>query len=252
MIDTVAYLERIGITEPPAADLAGLTALMRAHLEHVPFENLDVFDGVPVSTDLDHSIDKIVHRGRGGWCFELNGAFAALLRELGFDVTLLGAAVLLGGPNAVIDHLALEVMVDVPHLVDVGFGEAFIAPIELNRSGPQHDPAGTFELIPSSQGTTLTRHDADGVPEPLYRFKRTSHQLSDFEAASIALQTDKSLHWHQQPVATRLLHRGADRVTLTGTSLKTTQDGERTSVEISPTDVNETLREHFGINRQSA
>lgn len=251
MIDVEPYLERIQIADTPSVDLVGLTTLMRAHLEHAPFENLDIFDGKRVSTDLAHSFEKIVSRRRGGWCFELNGAFSGLLRELGFDVTLLGAAVLLAGPNAVIDHLTLEVMLDVPYLVDVGFGDAFVSPIELNHRGPQDDPAGRFELIASSQGTTLTRHDEFGVPEPLYRFKRTNHRLSDFASASDALQADTSLHWHRQPIATRLLARGPDRVSLTGTELKTIINGNRTTTDLEPDDIDDALLEHFNIVRES-
>ena len=251
MIDVDAYLRRINLPSRPAVDLDGLTVLMRAHLEAVPFENLDVFDGVPVSTEVADAFDKVVRRGRGGWCFELNGAFAALLGELGFDVTLLGAAVLVNGPTVVIDHLMLEVTLDRPYLVDVGFGEAFVAPIDLNRRGPQEDPAGTFELIASSQGTTLTRHDGEGVPVPLYRFKRTSRQLPDFDSTSQSMQDDTTNHWHRHPIATRLLSAGADRVSLTGTTLKTTIDGVANSLDLPPDAIDDALREHFGIDRKT-
>ena len=88
------YLRRIDVEPPASADLASLTLLMRAHLVAVPFENLDVFHLRPVSTALDWSIPKIVGQGRGGWCFELNGTFGALLQTLAFDVRYLGAAVL--------------------------------------------------------------------------------------------------------------------------------------------------------------
>jgi len=194
------YLARIGLDSAPAVNIEGLTALQRAHLSTVPFENLDIFAEVTVRTDLEWSIDKIVNRNRGGWCFELNGAFAALLEALGYSVARLGAAVLLDGPNVIIDHLTLEVSVDSSiFLVDVGFGDSFAAPLEMNTLGPQDGYVGTFELIPSSQGLTLTRHDATGVPEPQYRFKRVVRQLADFNEASNRLQTDRSLHWSQRP-----------------------------------------------------
>ena len=80
------YLDRIGLSEAPPVDVDGLEILQRAHLTEVPFENLDVHAGRGVGTGLGWSLPKIVDRRRGGWCFELNGAFSGLLRDLGFEV----------------------------------------------------------------------------------------------------------------------------------------------------------------------
>ena len=120
--DVTAYLERIGFDAPVRHDLDTLAALQIAHLQAVPFEALEVFCGRPVVADDDWAWNKVVERGRGGWCFEANGAFAVLLGELGFEVRRLGAAVLLGGPNVLVDHLVLEVQLDEAYLVEVGFG----------------------------------------------------------------------------------------------------------------------------------
>jgi len=253
VFDVDRYLKRIGLSARPDATLEGLTQLQRAHLSTVPFENLDVYDQVPVRTDLDHSIDKIVNRRRGGWCFEVNGAFSALLDALGFEVALLGAAVLLEGPSVVIGHLTLDVTVDgSAYLVDVGFGDSFASPLELNRAGPQDGLVASFELINSTQGLTLTRHDADGVPEPQYRFKRTVRTLADFEPASERLRSDTELHWSTKPFATRLVEGGPDRITLLRARLKhTTPDGE-TETPVAPDDWNALLLEQFGIERGPA
>ena len=248
-IDIDRYLARIGLDVAPPIDLEGLAALQYAHLSSVPFENLDVFGGVPVQVDTGWSLDKIVDRDRGGWCFELNGAFAALLDALGFEVALLGAAVLLHGPSAVIDHLTLEVTLDEPYLVDVGFGDSFITPLRLNQAGPQDGGSGTFEFMASSQGTTLTRHEADGFPAPQFRFKRTHRHLEEFAVPSDTLQTDKSLHWHQKPIATRLTGTGADRVSLTGTTLTRTSEGMADSTEIAEDQIDDILAEEFNLCR---
>ncbi|NDH87779.1 MAG: hypothetical protein EBY61_03920 [Actinobacteria bacterium] len=101
------YLERIGAERPDVLDLDALARLQHAHLVAVPFENLDVFHRVPVSVDQDVVLAKIVG-GRGGWCFENNGAFAWLLEQLGFRVMRIGAAVLIDGPNTVIDHHTID------------------------------------------------------------------------------------------------------------------------------------------------
>ena len=243
------YLNRIGVPTKLDPNFETLSQLMRAHLATVPFENLDVYRGVPVGTDIGTSIDKIVAQGRGGWCFELNGAFAWLLDAVGFDVALLGAAVLLNGPSAVIDHLTLEVTLDQPYLVDVGFGDSFITPLRLNQAGPQDGGAGTFEFMASSQGTTLTRHEADGFPAPQFRFKRTHRRLEEFAVPSEALQADAANRWHQKPIATRLTGTGADRVSLTGTTLTRTSEGMADSTEIAEDQIDDILAEEFNLCR---
>lgn len=241
------YLERIGVDAPGRTDVTALTELMRAHLIAVPFENLDVFHQRSVRTDLEWSIPKIVDRGRGGWCFELNGAFGALLRALGFEVRHLGAAVLLSGPNNTLDHLCLEVRLDQPYLVDVGFGDTFISPLELNSATQQDGSNGMYQFIASPIGTTLTRLD-DGVPVASYRFKRVSHELSDFDSASDSLFGDPDGHFRKGPLATRLLDSGGSRVTLSTDRLVVREpDGsERSAVDIEGATWWATAKRWFG------
>ena len=245
-LDVERYLDRIGYTADISIDLATLASLQRAHLTAVPFENLDVYHGVGVRTDLAWSVDKVVNRGRGGWCFEANGAFSALLEALGFPIARLGAAVLLGGPNETIDHLTLEVTLDEPYLVDVGFGDSFITPLRLNAAGPQDGGTATYELIDSAQGRTLTRWQ-DGVPEAQYRFRRVNRIMADFEPASQHLQNDRELHWSTKPFATRLLDGGPDRVTLLEDRLKLRRDDVETDTEVAPGDWHDVLDEWFDL-----
>jgi N-hydroxyarylamine O-acetyltransferase len=223
-MDVGEYSEWIGFGGTPRVDLATLTQLQQLHMTAVPFENLHITQGIHVTTDAESAYDKIVRQGRGGWCFELNGAFGALLEAIGFEVRLLGAAVLLDGPSKVIEHLALEVVVDEPYLVDVGFGDSFIRPLALNRAGPQDGGNATYELIPSPQGTTLTRH-VDDLPAPEYRFKRVALTLDDFTAVSDSMQVDPDKSWRSKPFATRLLDGGPDRVTVRREVIKVTRDG---------------------------
>lgn len=240
------YLERIGMSARPNVDLAGLDELHRAHLSTVPFENLDVYAGVAVSTDPARSLAKILSGGRGGWCFELNGAFGELLTALGFEVRYLGAAVLLSGPTAVISHLCLEVTLDEPYLADVGFGDSFSRPLALNRTGPQDGGTGTFELLASPEGTTLTRL-VDGTPQAQYRFSRLARRLPDFDEPSQRLQGDKSLNWHQRAFATRLIDSGPERVSLIGNRLRFHGPETAEEADVADDDWSATLFEHFGI-----
>ncbi len=234
------YLNRIGLDAAPPSTVDGVERLMRAHLTNVPFENLDVYLQRGVATDLDGTLRKIIDRRRGGWCFELNSAFAALLEALGFEVRLLGAAVLLNGPNRVVDHLTLEVVIDDrPHLVDVGFGDGFAAPLPLN-TGPDSrmdGRTGTFGFLGSAEGTTLVRYTGDTEAadlEPQYRFRRVTLTRADFVPASDRLYHDPDVDFRQGPMATRLLDGGPDRVTLTTDRLRTISDGRTRDTALDP------------------
>jgi N-hydroxyarylamine O-acetyltransferase len=131
-----SYLARIGIDEPPPTTLEGLTLLHRAHLLSVPFENLDVQLGHPVTIDREPIFEKIVGRRRGGWCFEMNGVFGWALSELGFRVTRLSGGVMreMNGALAEGNHLVLRVDLDEGvYLADVGFGDGPITPMPLRK-----------------------------------------------------------------------------------------------------------------------
>jgi N-hydroxyarylamine O-acetyltransferase len=128
------YLKRIRLDHRPPASLEGLKAVHRAHLLAIPYENIDVQLGRPVTTEIAPIYDKIVERGRGGWCYEMNGSLGWALRELGFSVTRATGAVRrdLKGELSVGNHLVLRV--ELPeglYLADVGFGDGPRDPIPL-------------------------------------------------------------------------------------------------------------------------
>ncbi len=84
-MNTKAYLNRIGLNENDIElSYEFLSLLQYAHVTSVPYENLDIIDGIPLSLEVDDIFDKVVTSGRGGYCFELNSLFSALLCELGF------------------------------------------------------------------------------------------------------------------------------------------------------------------------
>jgi N-hydroxyarylamine O-acetyltransferase len=136
-LDLDAYLARIGYAGELRPDLATLRALHRAHLLSVPYENLDVQLGRPVTTDPAAAFDKIVRRRRGGWCYEMNGAFGLVLQALGFPVTRLAGAVMreaLGADNLA-SHLVLRVDLEETWLADVGYGDGPIEPFQPVEGG---------------------------------------------------------------------------------------------------------------------
>ncbi len=137
--ELAAYLDRIGAVRPDSASAAALHALHRAHLLAVPFENLSIPLGEPISLAHGDLIGKIVTRRRGGFCYELNGAFALLLGALGFDVRLLAARVFgMGRFGPPFDHLALLVHTadgDGPWLADVGLRQPQPLSAAIRRAG---------------------------------------------------------------------------------------------------------------------
>lgn len=139
-LDLAAYLRRIGYAGDLAPTAATLAGLHRAHVAAIPFENADIMLGRGVRADLPSIADKLVHRGRGGYCFEHGQLLAAALVQLGYPVDRLLARV--GGPHDVRSHLVLRVHVSgQPWLADTGFGTGLIEPLPL-RDGTPHDQYG--------------------------------------------------------------------------------------------------------------
>lgn len=186
-LDIAAYLRRIGLDEAPPADADGLRALQLAHLMHVPFENLDIAARRPLSLELADLQAKVIGARRGGFCYELNGLFAALLEELGFRVSRL-AAETWSAPDSTwgppLDHLVLRVDLSEPWLVDVGFGDAFRDPMRLRSGASAPDHTGrTFELSRVDDNWILAERDAGAdSARPMYRFDETPFPLEAFTA----------------------------------------------------------------------
>lgn len=139
------YLARIGHRGNVRPDFATLCALLKAHACTVPFENIDVQMGRPLTTNVEEAYEKIVGAGRGGWCYQQNGLFGWALSQVGFDVTRIAAAVMRQdqGDAANAGHLCLLVRCPgkpISYLVDVGFGGSMIRPIELTESAYSQPP----------------------------------------------------------------------------------------------------------------
>ena len=248
-MDAGKYLARIGLDSAPGLDRQGLETLQRSHLTHVPFENLDVYYQRGVSTDPVRSTAKIVEGGRGGWCFELNGSFATLLSELGFQVTRLGATVVLegasNGPQP--SHASIKVDLDRPYLVDVGFGDSFIRPLPLDGDGAHDGGTGLYGF--HGDGDTLTlRFQEDAGWADQYRFSTVGVRPGDFDPSSHFLQTSPTTHFTKKPFATRLIDGGPDRVTLVHDRIKLRRNGRWTETPVSSGDWSKVLNEWFGMD----
>ena len=232
------YLQRLGVT-----DRAFLPELQAAHLLSVPFENLSIHLGEPIELDEALLADKVVGRNRGGFCYELNGAFAGLLRALGYRVTLLSArAAGSDGLGPPFDHLVLRVDEGESWLVDVGFGDHAVHPLALERIGPQGDPAGQFEVTRKADGDVDVFRD--GVLQ--YRIELRPRELADFEPTCWWQRTSPKSHFTQSLVCSIALPAG--RVTLSDHRLITTVDGQREErVLVTDGEVLDAYRRLFGI-----
>jgi len=240
-----AYLRRIGTQRPGSSDGAALRVLHKDHQFTVPFENLSIHLGEPISLDDADLIDKIVVRRRGGFCYELNGAFALMLEALGFEVRRVAARVHgsdgLGPP---FDHLALVVRGDGggPWLADVGFGSHSTFPLQFESRQEQDDPAGRFLLTDAEDGDIDVLKDG----EPQYRLERRTRVLEDFVPTCWWQQTSPRSHFTQNVICSLLTAEG--RVSISGRMLIITADGARTERDLGDhRSVLAAYRQHFGI-----
>lgn len=248
-----SYLARIGATRPGRPDAAALRELQLRHLTAVPFENLSIHLGEDIVLEEGALLDKIVVRRRGGFCYELNGAFAALLRELGFDVTLLQARVHGGDGKLGIpyDHLALRVETEDgtgPWLADVGFGDHAQQPLALDDRSDQEDPRGTFRIRQATAQGAEYYGDVevlrDGAPQFLLDLRPRA--LADFRAGAWYHRTSPDSGFTRSPVCSRFTTTG--RITLSGRKLVTTVGAERHETPLGSDDeVLGAYREHFGL-----
>jgi N-hydroxyarylamine O-acetyltransferase len=235
------YLERIGVDRPNHPDLDGLRRLQLAHLRTVPFENLSIHLDEPIVLTEAALFAKIVDRRRGGFCYELNGLFAALLTALGYEVDLLAARVFGSGTfGPPFDHLALRVNLGDPWLVDVGFGRFADAPLRLNTTAGQPAAGGVFHIETADDIIV----DQDG--EHQYRLDPRPYALTDFAPTCWWQQTSPDSHFTR--ALTCSLPTESGRVTLSGSRLITTTDGERVEQTLESADaVLVAYRTHFGI-----
>lgn len=257
-----AYLRRLGAEHPAWPTVDVLRELHLRHLQTVPFENLSIHLGEEIVLEEKRLLDKVVGARRGGFCYELNGSFGALLAALGFEVTLLAARVYgeegrLGIPY---DHLALRVRtVDGGDwLADVGFGAHSHHPLAMGARGEQVDPGGTFRVVEAGADAAGVRGghvvaeaaDLDVVMggKPQYRLEVRPRVLGDFVAGAWWHSTSPASHFTRSPVCSRVTEDGG-RITLSGRSFTVTgADGTREVRELeTDEEVLGVYRERFGV-----
>jgi len=245
--DVQAYLNLLGIPTSQKPILSFLNKLHERHLLTIPFENLDIHLGRPIRLDIPSLFDKIVRRKRGGFCYELNHLFHALLTALGFDSTLISARVkkAQGGFGPEFDHLALIVRLPEPYLVDVGFGNASRSPLPLSGE-PREDISGTYRVKQLENGEFSMQRWVEGNWSDEYLFTLVPRTIEEFQEMCRYHQTSPASPFTRHKICSLATVTG--RITLTGTELKVTENGKQ---EIFPVKSEEEwsrmLAEHFGI-----
>lgn len=235
-----AYLDRLGVMSP-SVDLVGLRQLHEAHLHAVPFENLSVAWREPIPLDEMAAVRKLVGRRRGGFCYELNGAFAWLLRELGFTVDYLEARVAdPGGFGQPFDHMVLRVMLDEPHLADVSFGAGFCQPLRIVAE-PQSDPWGSMELRQIDADLVDLHRDGEVV----YRLSLEPHVMVEFATMCWYHQSSPASFFTQGTIVTLPVPGG--RLTVRNRHLIETSGTERHERDLDDREWAEVLLDRFGI-----
>ena len=244
------YLDRINYHGPLAPTAETLRGLQVSHLLTVPFENLSIHARQPIALDDNALFEKIVKRRRGGFCYEANGLFAALLRALGFDVKMLSAEVANAegefGPD--FDHMALMVTIDERWLVDVGFGDSFLEPLLIDKRDVQLQGERAYRIDSDGRYLILMRRDdvADGEWKAQYRFTLQPYEYSDYEEMCRYHQTSPQSHFTRGRICSIATPDG--RVTLGEMRLIITRNGERQERELAnEEEYAAMLRELFGI-----
>lgn len=250
-MDVKAYLERIeyeGTLAPTAETLRGLHV---AHMTAVPFENLSIHASEPVVLEDGALFEKIVGRSRGGFCYEDNGLFAALLRELGFEVSMLSAEVANpeGAFGRPFDHMALLVTLEERWLADVGFGDSFVEPLRIDERGEQLQGRRAYRVTQEGDYLFMSRREEGGGWKAQYRFTLRPHAYADFAEMCRYHQTSPESHFTRGRVCSRATREGG-RVTLSGMRfIETDAGGARRERELaSEEEYAAALREHFRIN----
>lgn len=189
-----AYFERIGFSGSIAPTLQTLEQLHALHPAAIPFENLDPLMDVPVRLELRNLEQKLLYEKRGGYCVEQNLLFKAMLEDLGFGVTGIGARVLWGHPEGTErppTHFVLLVDINgTPYLADVGFGGATpTAPLRLRADLEQATPHETFRLVGGDPEWRLQMQIGEEW-HSVYAFEEIEQSTEDFVALNDRVASD--------------------------------------------------------------
>ena len=256
-LDLTGYFERIDYRGAADPTLATLHDLVTAHTHTIPFENLDPLMGRPIDDLSPEALtDKLVHRRRGGYCYEQNGLMGYVLDELGFEVRRFAARVIWspapapGAPVPAQTHTMLAVTLPgdgPPYLVDVGFGgQTPPSPIRLETGDAQQTTREAYRL--RTRGDVLVlQSEIRGEWQALYEFATRTVPAIDLKVGSWYVSTHPSSIFVTSLMVSLIVADG--RCNLDGRDLTYHRDGDTEKVRLDDaTSVVDALTERFGIN----
>jgi N-hydroxyarylamine O-acetyltransferase len=247
-MDVDQYLQRIHVNKVKDTSLEELAELQNQHMLHVPFENLDVIRHVPITLDVASFYRKVVDQHRGGFCYELNGLFHYLLKELGFSCHLVSATI--NRPDGSWaregSHACIVVKLDQPYVTDVGFGDAARTPLPFSGE-IREDISGSYRLKQVSAHLYDVERKQAGQSDwkTQNRIDTTPMKLKDFAAANHFNQTSPAAPFTQKDIVTLATSDG--RVTLSGNCLVITRHKDKTETVVGDQEKQETLEKYFQI-----
>ena len=242
------YLNRISASTPAEISAAELDKLQLAHLQSVPFENLDISLKRKISLTEADIFNKLVYQNRGGFCYELNYSFYLLLKAFGFKVSLLSAQVFNGSEyGQEFDHLLLLVELGEKTVIaDVGFGDSFLKTVNIDGSVSEENYSN-YQVITDNNHYYLQKMQTSENWQIQYKFTLAPRQLSDFETMAQYHQTSKDSPFTQKSTCTIATPNG--RLTISGQKLITTNDNCKPEHFISDANQYYTeLKNLFGIS----
>ncbi|MFD5703678.1 arylamine N-acetyltransferase family protein [Streptomyces lasiicapitis] len=248
-LDVDAYLARIGYEGEAKPDLETLRALHRAHVASIPFENLEIMLGRPVLLDLAALQDKMVRRRRGGYCYEQNLLFAAVLERFGFSVKGLGARVRAGASSTrPTSHMLLSVEADGEQWhCDVGFGgDGLLEPIPMREGVDVRQGEWRFGIVGEDEGVRVLRTEHAVGWFDLYAYTMDRRLPVDYVVMNHYTSTHPKSPFIRRPV----LQQAAPDVRrrLVGAQLTLTRpDGSTDERDVPVSELWETLVREFGI-----
>lgn len=252
MIDLDAYFARIGYGGDARPDLVTLNAVMAAHAQSVPFENLDVLLGRGISLSPEAVQQKLVHERRGGYCFEQNGLLLLVLQSLGFDVTPLSARVRYQRPRDMLPartHLFLRVEIDgVPWVADVGIGSmSLTGAFRFDVEGEQWTPHEPRRIV--REGDRLFHQVRLGDDwHDVLEFTGESMPPIDRELANWYTSTHPQSHFRSRLMVARALPNGGRLVLLNRELTRRTRDGVVDTLAVAtPAHLLEVLANEFAL-----
>ena len=246
-LDLAGYLRRVeyeGALEPTEEVLR---ALHLAHATHIPFENLDILLGRPIRLDLASLQAKLVHGGRGGYCFEHNSLLAAVLEEVGFRVTRLAARVRSGTTTLLPrTHMLLLVRCEGrTWLADVGFGaEGLLHPVPFGKGEVSEQFAWRYRVVPEEGLWVLQSLHGEGWTD-LYAFTLEPQHAVDYEMANHYTSTHPDSRF-RRTVTAQLAAPGVRRI-LRGGELTVDAGDSVTRRTVDPDEILAVLDESFGL-----